>query len=392
MKRVYSAILTILFVLSVSTAYLSVHSKALNQEFIENHPPNACQHNNLKSCLDCNNRWVSLTCWKMRHSHDPIKIRVKSPSCDERGFSVYRCICGVYSENTLDSLGHRWGVGKEVKASCESDGYIEYVCICGESYIKEVGKATGHTWFVGKTVNPSCTKEGYTEYRCSCGKSYRENLEAKNHCWEFDKLVSPTCSQQGYTLYKCSCGVTYKDDYTASTGCLYSAWYVCSYPSYGVPGYKKRVCAMCSGEVYESIPSLTVKGDYIGRFVIDSVGVDVSLVLQEEGDGNSIVDAENAAAYIKAGYNCTVIGDHNYQGFDSIKGCTRGDIAEIQKPDGSVVKYKCVDVIKGHNKVYYLSDADGNNLYKKYEGSLLCYTCNSMLDWTDVTVVVFMPY
>ena len=124
--------------------------------------------------------------------------------------------------------------------------------------------------------------------------------------------------------------------------------------------------------------------NYVGRFKIPSVGVNVACYA---GSAQSIVDAKDSAAYFY-GFGHTIIGDHKHQGFSAIKSCTVGTKATMNTPNG-VESYTCVGIIKGHNTGTALTDSDYVDIDYLYPGALACYTCNE--NWQNVTIVFFMP-
>ena len=116
--------------------------------------------------------------------------------------------------------------------------------------------------------------------------------------------------------------------------------------------------------------------DYVGRFRIPSLGVNVACYF---GSAQSIVDAQDSAAYFYA-YGHAIIADHKHQGFNAIKSATNGTRATL----GST-EYKFVAKINGHNTGYSLTDANGNLITNLYPGTLVTYTCNE--NWQNVTIV-----
>ena len=127
-------------------------------------------------------------------------------------------------------------------------------------------------------------------------------------------------------------------------------------------------------------PSL-MGAEFAGIFAISSVNVGVKCYYSTQ---QVICDAPDAACLFKVQQHW-VIADHNYQGFDKIKGCQVGDVA--YGPDNRV--YRCTSVIKGVNTGSLLTTTDGTRIDNMYPGSLVAYTCND--NWQDVTIVFFEP-
>ena len=124
--------------------------------------------------------------------------------------------------------------------------------------------------------------------------------------------------------------------------------------------------------------------EYVGRFLIPRVGVDVACY---ESSAQSVADARDSAAYF---YACghRVIADHVNQGFDAIKGCREGDTAQLVTEQGAE-ELICVAVIQGHNTGSALTDENYTPINAMYPDALVCYTCND--NWQNVTIVFFVP-
>ena len=210
-----------------------------------------------------------------------------------------------------------------------------------------------------------------------------------SHEHEFAKLqtFSPTCETVGYTVYGCRCGQREIADEVDVVDHNWSRWIITVEPTVKTTGEKVRACCWCELEETGIIERLVRGENHIGRLVISSVGINVGLFQQYGDEGGPIVDAWDSAALFNTSTGCTVIGDHNNQGFNAIKRIQVGDMAEIQYLDGNVDVYKCVAVVTGHNNGDYLTDDEGNRLYDVYPDKLVCYTCND--NWKNITVVVF---
>lgn len=258
------------------------------------------------------------------------------------------------------------------------------------------------------------------------------------HSYSPINTVAPGCECDGYTVYECSCGSGYSDDYTSATGHSWGDWVTVKEPTADVAGEESRECVKCGEcevesvfmaaapvepeledvvaaggvegveqeEVQEDVtesedkPAASKGYDYIGRWSISSVGVDVAVygdyyVETAPGSGDYVllkkrqarVDDVDSAVYFEFN-GVYIIGDHNYQGFDAIKQCTVGTTAYL---DGVVNagSYHCVAVIQGHNTKYDLTDRNYVSICTLYPGATVCYTCNEN-DY-NVTIVVFYP-
>ena len=111
--------------------------------------------------------------------------------------------------------------------------------------------------------------------------------------------------------------------------------------------------------------------DYLGRFYITNVGVNVAIY---DSWKQSVCDKKDSACFFKYGTQ-RVVADHWNQGFDKIKKCKIGDEAYIT--DGvKTERFICTDIIDGHNIDGKLTDWDGNDIRYWNEDGITCYTCN----------------
>lgn len=137
----------------------------------------------------------------------------------------------------------------------------------------------------------------------------------------------------------------------------------------------------------ESTPNYDDDNDYsnfVGRLYIDDVNIDVALYDSNE---QYVVDRNDSAAYFDLS-NCPdhmIVADHNTQAFGSLGTVKVGMIAHIEKEDGTIAYYKCVDIFKGHNTGHGITDWNGNSAVGKAD--LLMYTCFN--GWQNIWVVLW---
>ena len=169
-----------------------------------------------RTCLECG----ALIAATVSHNNELIKT--VEPTCEGKGYSIYRCsLCGERSNGSYTSaLGHDYHKGMSVESACDHVGYTEFNCSrCSNSY-KEYVPAGEHEFdeSLTKVTEPTCTHYGQTSKHCvTCDKdyvvSYSEPLghlptEGK------DKVVTPTCTREGYSEHLCSrCGEAYQDSF-----------------------------------------------------------------------------------------------------------------------------------------------------------------------------------
>ena len=124
--------------------------------------------------------------------------------------------------------------------------------------------------------------------------------------------------------------------------------------------------------------------NFIGRLYIEDINVDVALY---HSNDQEVVDRKDSAAYftLSAAYDKPIIADHNTHAFGSLGKTKIGTIARIEKENGEIVYYKCVDIFKGHNIGNGITDWEGNSVVGKSD--LMMYTCFD--GWKNIWVVLW---
>lgn len=84
------------------------------------------------------------------------------------------------------------------------------------------------------------------------------------------------------------------------------------------------------------------------------------------------------------------IGDHNYQGFGTLKKCEVGDIAYIDLKDGIQQKYQVVEKFRGENSGTELTK-NGELIAKNNSGGVIVYTCVSVWNQGEVWIAFLQP-
>lgn len=136
---------------------------------------------------------------------------------------------------------------------------------------------------------------------------------------------------------------------------------------------------------------------YIGRFIIPAVDIDVGLyefelITQENANEmKNAMDEDDVAVKfwgsLKGGW---FIGDHNYQGFKTLKECVIGDIAYIDLKDGIQQKYQVVERFRGENSGTELTK-NGELIANNNSGGVIVYTCVSVWNQGEVWIVLLQP-
>ena len=123
-----------------------------------------------------------------------------------------------------------------------------------------------------------------------------------------------------------------------------------------------------------NIPLFIANNDqeYVGRFYIPDVGVDVALY---DSWKQAVCDKKDSACFFQYGAQ-RIVADHWNQGFGAIKKCEPGMEAYIRNGN-KTEKFICTDIIEGHNTVTGdLTDWDGNDIWDWNKDGITCYTCN----------------
>lgn len=130
---------------------------------------------------------------------------------------------------------------------------------------------------------------------------------------------------------------------------------------YGVPQVEQRIVPEFANCYYGR---MTIGGIY-------SVGLYDTM-------SQALVDASDAAFWMKEKDGCQMIGDHDSEGLWVIRWCGPGDTLEIRKADGEYQKYKWIRT-DPHvtNKGSDVWDANGESLFFQLpESGLFICTCN----------------
>ena len=200
------------------------------------------------------------------HQHS-YSVKVIDPTCTDRGYTAYDCICGdSYIANYTDPLGHDYVSGvcsrcgesdghqhnyeaTVTEPTCTAQGYTTYTCHCGDFYTSDYTEPQHN--YQGFVTEPGCALPGCTTYTCTiCGNSYMGDFTNPLGCtYTVSSVTAPTCTEEGYTTYNCiRCGSTRKDDYIAPLGHSYGE--AVTEPTCTEGGYITFTCTDC-GDTYQ---------------------------------------------------------------------------------------------------------------------------------------------
>ena len=128
----------------------------------------------------------------------------------------------------------------------------------------------------------------------------------------------------------------------------------------------------------------------IGRLYIPDIGISVAVFDTRGMDANNrqkVVDLEDSAALFYLNKQCT-IGDHDLQGFQTIRNAVVGKtVAYIQKGNYTDA-YLCVESGEGHNTGTTITDSSGKSVKDRNSSNMLLYTCNGC--WQNISYTVWM--
>lgn len=107
------------------------------------------------------------------------------------------------SSSSSDSHEHAFSPDETVEPTCEEKGYTVYTCICGETYTEEID-ALGHTFTSEVILQPTCSEPGVVANYCICGYSFYEPIDTTEHTWGVWYTVEePTYTTTGQEKHIC---------------------------------------------------------------------------------------------------------------------------------------------------------------------------------------------
>ncbi|MBQ6863816.1 MAG: leucine-rich repeat protein [Clostridia bacterium] len=150
--------------------------------------------------------------------HDYVGVVTTTPSCTEAGVMTYTCQndeSHTYTED-IAALGHTEESIPAVAATCTQTGLTEgkKCSVCGEILVaQEETPVTAHTYTASVTTPATHLQTGIRTYTCTCGDSYTEVIDkTADHAYS-TTVIAPTCKNGGYTVYLCACGDNFVADH-----------------------------------------------------------------------------------------------------------------------------------------------------------------------------------
>ena len=140
------------------------------------------------------------------HEHE-YEISIREPSCEESGFSTYKCTICNYSFTTdvTPPLGHAF-TAKIIEPTCVTQGFTTFTCsVCDYSYLGDYTDLAEHKWDSGRiTQIATCTEPGEKQYICEiCEESKCETIPTENHVI-ITQLTPATPGMNGSVVTRCS--------------------------------------------------------------------------------------------------------------------------------------------------------------------------------------------
>ena len=228
-------------------------------------------------CLECgeelSRKTVSVDA--IKHQYDKVTTK---PTCTDKGYTTCTCLlCGdVYTENTVDALGHDIIIEEAVEPTCTSTGFTEgqYCVRCDDATVNQIVVPVKFHEHTGKNDSESHWKE------CVCGSVIEKQKHAyvdSNVCvCGFKRVVNATIAIKNNSGTKTiNCGETLR--LTANVSDQPSDAKICWF----VDGVKSG-----EGEVFEiSFES--------GTKIITVKLVDANGIIYQDANGKEISDSEN---------------------------------------------------------------------------------------------------
>ncbi len=98
-----------------------------------------------------------------------------------------------------------------VPPTCQQSGYSLYRCACGYEYRSEYTPQGAHAYVLTEQTAPTCTEGSTSQFRCTvCGATASRTDAPLGHAWsEWNTLIFPTCIDGGRQMRRCArCGLS----------------------------------------------------------------------------------------------------------------------------------------------------------------------------------------
>lgn len=136
--------------------------------------------------------------------HDEVQHSYKAATCLEDGNEAYvtcsRCEYTTFAKIT--ATGHSYSE-QVVSPTCEEKGYTIYTCSCGDSYTGNETEKTAHVLQTIPGYAPTCKATGLTDgsycINCETILEEQEVIEKLPHNVVVDEAVNATCETTGLT-------------------------------------------------------------------------------------------------------------------------------------------------------------------------------------------------
>ena len=126
---------------------------------------------------------------------------VTAPTCTEKGYTTYTCICGnTYVGDYVDQIEHTIVLDEEEDVTCTTNGLTagSHCSVCGKILVKQEVIYAHHTNEIISGKPASCTESGLTDgVRCTvCEKilTAQTEIPATGHNYQTEDNITFTCT------------------------------------------------------------------------------------------------------------------------------------------------------------------------------------------------------
>lgn len=190
----------------------------------------------------------TITTARMFICNHEYKKSIVDPTCEEIGYTIYKCVKCSYEEKiAIPCFGHNYVKVSETSSTCTKAGSLTEKCsICDKQNIV-TKPLLAHQFMVSKIIPATCTEEGYTINTCTvCGEEEKTNYVPRTeHKFIVTVIRNATCTETGLKENKChDCGYI-ENIITEPLGHLFGEWEVIN-DSDNRTSKKIRRCKRCS--------------------------------------------------------------------------------------------------------------------------------------------------
>lgn len=138
------------------------------------------------------------------HVHEyKFKEITREPTCSNSGRQLLVCSCGKETFETIEALGHDFGLSGEEAPTCMKKGKSVFTCSrCSYSKTEYTDKLD-HDFQLDEAKPAGCETKGHNLYKCSmCGRIKNEPLEPIGHSYSKTTGLCENCGLSDPTFYE----------------------------------------------------------------------------------------------------------------------------------------------------------------------------------------------